>query len=344
MSKIILLGDTHLSARGGSSKFSKFFNKFFTDVLYPYVDKHDIKTIYQLGDLFDNRVSLSLKAYHASKDEWFGPLQELNCTMHVLLGNHDIVHKNTLKINSPELLLGEYKNINIINKPQQIDIFDVIPWICQENENYIFNEFINRPNRARYCLGHFEFSGFPMYKGSEPLDHGYAHSAFDNYEMVFSGHFHHKSSKGNIQYVGTPYEITWSDYSDPKGFHVLDTKTGVIQFIENPYTIFSKIIYNDGWSGDINSVRDKIIRVIVQEKNDIYKFDRFIDSIKMNDPHEVIIVENMDEFKNGEVEENVNLEDSSSIINSYIDSLSTDVDKTQLKNYIQSLYNEALTL
>lgn len=344
MSKVILLGDCHLSARNGSSKFSRFFNKFFTDVLYPYVKEHGIKEIYQLGDLFDNRVSLTLKSYHQCKDAWFKPLEELDCTMYVLLGNHDIVHKNTLEVNSPELLLGEYKNIRVIRNPVRIDEFDILPWICQENSDYIFNEFIKRKDRARYCLGHLELTGFSMYRGGESITHGYSPSLFDGYEMVFSGHYHHKSQRGNVLYVGTPYEITWSDYADPKGFHVLDTDTGKLEFIQNPYTMFARVVYNDKWSGDISTLAEKFVKVVVQEKADLYVFDKFIDSIKLVNPHDLTIIENLDEFKDGEVNENISLEDSSAIISNYIDGITTDLNKDKIKSYVQSLYNEAITL
>lgn len=159
MSKVILLGDCHLGARNGSSRFSTHFNKFFTDVLYPYAKKHKIKDIYQLGDMFDNRTNLSYKAFHACKDIWFSPLAELGITMHVLLGNHDIYHKNTLRINSPELLLGEYNNIKVYKEPTQVDCFDIIPWICEENQQAV-HDFMNRKGAAPYCLGHFEIAGF----------------------------------------------------------------------------------------------------------------------------------------------------------------------------------------
>ena len=341
--KVAILGDTHLGARNGSSKFSIFFNKFFQDFFYPYLLKNGIKTIYQLGDLFDNRTALSLKAYHACKDVWFQPLQDHDITMHVLLGNHDIYHKNTLEINSPELLLGEYSRIKVHKEIATIGDFDIIPWICDENRKEV-EVFLTSNKTSRFCLGHFEISGFAMYRGAEAHSEGISTSLFEKYEMVFSGHYHHKSSKGNISYVGTPYEITWSDYADPKGFHILDTDTGKIEFIENPFTMFRRVVHNNGWSGDIKSLSEKYVKVVVQEKRDLYTYDRFIDSIKLVSPHDITIIENLDEFKDGDIEESINLEDSSAIIDSYIDGLTTDLDKSKIKSYMRGLYNEAISL
>jgi hypothetical protein len=344
MAKVILLGDAHLGARNGSSKFSSFFNAFFSDVLYPYVKKHKIKHIFQLGDMFDNRTTLSIKAYYASKNIWFSPLSDMGVTMHILLGNHDIVHKNNLEINSPELLLGEYSdNIKVYKEPTTVGEFDIVPWVCQENEQQI-QDFLLRKDKARFCLGHFEISGFAMYRGAEAHSDGLTPAVFDGYEMAFSGHYLHKSQKGNILYVGTPYEITWSDYADPKGFHVLDTKTGKLEFIDNPFTMFRRVVYNNGWTGDINSLRDKYVKVVIQEKKDLYSYDRFLDSIKLVGAYDITIIENFDEFKDGEVDESINLEDSTAIIDSYIDGLTTDIDKSKIKTYMRSLYNEALTL
>jgi hypothetical protein len=50
----------------------------------------------------------------------------------------------------------------------------------------------------------------------------------------------------------------------------------------------------------------------------------------------------MSEFESGSVDENVDLEDTLSILSTYVDSLSTDVDKEKIKNFMKSLYVEAL--
>ena len=44
-----------------------------------------------------------------------------------------------------------------------------------------------------------------------------------------------ENSAENIYYMGTQYQITFADLSETKGFHILDTNTREIEFIENPY-------------------------------------------------------------------------------------------------------------
>lgn len=59
-----------------------------------------------------------------------------------------------------------------------------------------------------------------------------------------SGHYHHRSSTHPIQYLGA-YPMVWSDYSDPRGFHLFDTETHALTFVPNPYTMFARFVYDD---------------------------------------------------------------------------------------------------
>lgn len=344
--KIIILGDLHLGARNGSNHFSDYFNRFFSDVLYPYMKKNDIKKILQLGDLFDNRTNLSYKAFHRCKNVWFKQMGEYGFSMDVLIGNHDITYKHTLEINSPELLLGEYPHINAITNPTVLEYdgvnIDVIPWICDENKDECF-EFMKRKSRSEFCVGHFEISGFQMQKGIDSHG-GISSSVFDGYSQVLSGHYHTRSTKGNIIYTGIPYEITWSDHADPKGFYVLDTKTKKLSFIRNPLTMFEKVIYKNGSSVNLQSLAGKIVKVIVQEKKDSIAFEKFMDSLKLVSTYDFNVIDGGESAAGGTLDEELNVEDTPGIIKNYIQGLDTTVDKDNLNSYMMSLYNEALTL
>lgn len=345
--KVVILGDLHCGARNGSELFSDYFNRFFTEVLYPYCQGNDIKHILQLGDLIDNRTSLAYKPFYRAKDVWFKRMGELGIEMTVLLGNHDICYRNSLSINSPELLLGEYSHIKIVNKPTQIMIgnteFDIIPWICDENVDEV-SRFVSRKNRGSVLLAHLELSGFPMSKGDQPHVGPNKSSMFDDYSVVFTGHFHTRSSKGNINYTGTPYEITWSDYADPKGFYVYDTITGKYEFIRNPLTVFEKVYYKAGSSFDIKNLRGKIVKVIVSDKGDPVKYEHWLDSVRLVEPHELKIVDGDITVSDDTIDGDVEITDTKTIIKNYIEKLDTTVSLDELNTYMQNLYKEAQTL
>ena len=346
MSKVVILGDCHLGARNGSNHFQQYFNRFFNEILYPYCQKNDVKHILQLGDLFDNRTNLTYKSFHTCRDVWFKQMGDLGINMTMLLGNHDIAYRHSLEINSPELLLGEYEHICVINQPTQIAIdgvkFDIIPWLCEENETQI-QEFVKRKDKGAILLGHLELSGFPMYKGVESHSGGISSSMFDGYNLVFSGHYHTRSEKGNIVYTGIPYEITWADYADPKGFYVYDTVKNTYEFVRNPLTMFEKIHYNNGSSVKIESLTGKIVKVIVGEKKDPVVYERWLDSIRLVSPYELSTIENSVLTVDGELDDSIQIEDTPTIIKSYIEQIETQVDKDELNRYMQALYFEALT-
>jgi len=191
-------------------------------------------------------------------------------------------------------------------------------------------------------MGHFELSGFEMMKGIPKYD-GIDGKFLSNYTKVFSGHYHTASSKGNITYLGTPYELTWSDYKDPKGFYVFDTETNEVEFIKNPFSMYEKIYYNDEEQLEIdyNNFEEKFLKVIVVNKTDYSKFDTLIDNLYKINPAEIKIIEDMSEFESSSVDDNLNLEDTMTLLSEYVDGIETDADKVKLKTLLRELYVEA---
>ena len=167
---------------------------------------------------------------------------ESKICMDIIPGNHDIFHKNTNEVNSLKELLSSYSNINIIEQPE-IKTYDNIrflflPWLNGENYQP-FMKWVSE-NDADILLGHLELAGFPMYAGVQN-QHGMEADLFKKFKQTWSGHFHHRSSKGNIHYLGTQYELTQSDAGDAKGFHIFDTETQTLEFQKNPYTLYETI-------------------------------------------------------------------------------------------------------
>ena len=348
--KIAILGDTHFGVRGDSLKFHDYYKKFYDNVFFPYLKENNITNVFQLGDLFDRRKFINFNTLALSKQYFFDQIADLELKFYTLLGNHDIFWKESLEVNSTGLVLGEYSQyINLIDKPTPVAFpdgttIDLIPWICKENQKEVF-EFIDE-SKSDLCFGHFEIAGFPMYKGMVG-HHGLSHEMFAKYERVLSGHYHTRSKQENIEYIGTPYEMTWQDYNDPRGFCVFDTETRELEFIKNPYTIHEKITYDDknqDPDASIIDIKDKYVKVAVVNKSDLYKFDQFINELYTKDAHEIKIIEDFSEFNDGEISTEINIEDTMSILSNYVDSVETDENKEEIKSVLKELYLEAINL
>jgi DNA repair exonuclease SbcCD nuclease subunit len=347
--KVAIITDQHFGARNDSIAFLDYFEKFYNEVFFPTLTEHNIDTVLVLGDTFDRRKYVNFYALQRAKEMFFDKLANRNIKVHMLAGNHDTYFKNTNDVNSPDLLLREYDNINVIDHPATIYIDEtpicMMPWICPEN----YQDSIDTINdtKAEICMGHFEIAGFAMYRGMESHD-GLSKETFDKFDMVFSGHYHHKSDDGHIYYVGNPYELTWQDYNDPRGFHLFDLGSRKLQFIRNPFSMFARVEYNDKEQEPVDldalDLTGKYVKLVVVNKTDYYKFDRFIQKLYNKGCHDIKIVEDMSEFQEGEIDESINLEDTLSVLGHYVDSIETDLDKEKIKTYMRALYTEAVNI
>jgi DNA repair exonuclease SbcCD nuclease subunit len=346
--KIALLGDTHFGVRNDARHFHEYYEKFYSEVFFPYLEEHGINTILQLGDLFDRRKYINFLSLAESRRYFFDECQKKKIQLHTLIGNHDIFWRNSLEINSPDLLLRDYDNITLWTKHGTLEldgaVFDIIPWMCSENEKEIC-EFILK-STSPYCIGHFELVGYFMQRGQ--ISHeGYEDTFLKNYDQVYSGHYHSRSASadGKIVYIGTPYEMFWSDYKDQKGFGVFDTHSKVYKFVPNPHRIFYKLVYDDTkeMSEDFFTTTNKYIKVVVVQKTNPQKFDSFMDEIYKMNPIDVTIVEDLNEMVNNEEDTVDQAQDTLTILSNYIDQQTIQVEPQKLKTVMRELYLEALS-
>lgn len=354
MNKVVILGDTHFGARGDSLDFIKYFEKFYSEIFFPEIRNRGIKTIIQLGDLFDRRKFINFNSLHTARKYFFDKIEEYDLELITLLGNHDVSFKNTLEVNSSMLLLDGYQNIKIFKDFGKIDIngidVDIVPWICEENHSDILKQIKN--SKSQMCVGHFEINGFEMDRGNVFKGGHMDKKDLLKYDIVLSGHFHHRSDDNHIFYVGTPYELTWSDWNDPRGFHIFDVSTRELEFIENPFKMFHKVSYDDEvqdstyWLNfDYASKKDTYIKIVTVNKKDPYLFDTVVDKFYKAGVCDIGIVEDFTDTKEDQQQDDVDqAEDTITIINKVIDSSKLDVDSDKLKNILKEVYIEALNI
>ena len=350
--KIALITDTHAGARGDSLVFNEFFMKFWENTFFPYIEENNIKHIIHLGDVVDRRKFISFVTLNSWRTRFFDRLRNSGVTMDVIVGNHDVTYKNTNEINAMDELFHGYDNINTFTSPTE-KLYDgkniaLCPWINSSNYTESL-DFLSKTT-AKVVFGHFDITGFEMDRGNVSHD-GLSADIFSSFYSAYSGHFHHKSSKGNIQYLGNPYEITWADHDDPRGFHIFDTDTLDTEFIRNPHTIFHKIFYDDTnqtmeyWKDfDYSAYGNTYIKLVVLNKTNTYQFDYALNNLYNVSPADLTIVEDIVEPSESSVEIVDESEDTMTILSKYIDQLTIDVDSDKLKRLLKKLYVESLEM
>lgn len=352
--KVAVITDQHFGVRGDSTLFLDYYEKFYRDVFFPTLDARDIKVVLDLGDTFDRRKYINYLTLRRAKEMYFDELQKRGIKVYSVVGNHTTYFKNTNETNSMDLLLKEYTNYEVYTDEPIVVTLDgcdimLSPWICASNAESSFKAF--KETSAKIVMGHFEFAGFEVMKG-QLAEHGLETTDFKKFSAVYSGHYHHPSSHDNITYLGAPYEMTWTDYDGKRGFHLFDTQTLDMEFIQNPYSIFHKIEYDDVDMTvedidelDVSMLTSTYVKVIVKNKTNPYTFDMFIDKLQSAGCADVKVVEdhlNFDTLNNNELIDEA--QDTMSLLRTYVDSMEIKANKEKVTVFLRDLYQEAMSL
>lgn len=345
--RIALLNDTHFGCRNDSPSFIEYQNRFYDELFFPYIIEKKIDTLIHLGDVVDRRKFINHNTAHNFKLKFWNRLDELNIDTHIIVGNHDTYYKNTNEVNALQNL-NLSKQTKVYTKATEISLggLDILllPWICDDNLEDTIQAIDN--STSQICMGHLEIKGFEMHNGIIN-EHGLEKEQLKRFEKVLSGHFHKKSDDKHIYYLGTQYEMTWSDYNCPKGFHIFDTETREMERISNPITIFKKIIYDDTKINyDMFKVEDYdkcFVKLFVSQRTNEEMYNRLIEKFynKIN-LHELVIAEDPSDIKSTVREDVLSQgEDTLTFLGNYIDQIDTKLNKKKLKEFAKELYMEA---
>jgi DNA repair exonuclease SbcCD nuclease subunit len=352
VTKVAIITDQHFGARNDSIHFLDYYERFYSTTFFPVLEEHGIDTVLILGDTFDRRKYVNFFTLKRTREMFFDKLYAKGIQVHMLAGNHDTYFKNTNDVNSVDLLLQEYNNINVISKPTNINVKNtnicMVPWVCPENYNDCIS--VMSDTDADICMGHFEIAGFAMYRGM-PSQEGLSRELFRKFDFTFSGHYHHRSAADGIHYLGNPYELTWQDYNDDRGFHIFDLNTRDLTFIKNPNVMFHRIIYDDKVESiteindkDLSKYTNTYVKVVVVNKTIPYLFDKFMNNLYGVNPVDITIAEDFTDLTEGVEDDMVDqAEDTITIINKFVDGIQEEhIDNERLKTVMRELYVEAL--
>ena len=348
MSKVAFITDTHYGVRNDNHHFYNYFSNFFNNHFFPTIETQRVDKIVHLGDVVDRRKFINFLTSKHLREDFINPISDMGVPMDIIVGNHDTYYKNTNDVNALNELLRSYSNINSYTNAVDVDMCGVptlyLPWICTDNLHASIATLNN--SKAQVCLGHLEIDGFTMHPG-HVMHGGLTKSLFDKFELTCSGHFHHRSSRGDIHYLGSPYEMSWSDYGNQKGFHIYDTETRELTFYPNPEKMFHRIVFDLDEEPKIHArdIEGKYVKFVVRINVKQSLIDSYVSEIEKYNPLDLTVIDesmitNQDDYEVTAEE----IEDTFTIVSKYIDNFDTVVDKDRVKKKINELYQQAMTL
>jgi DNA repair exonuclease SbcCD nuclease subunit len=357
MNRIWLLSDTHLGCRANSVLWLNIIEDYFYNFFIPLVKKEFRQgdVLFHLGDVFDNRQSLNLAAQDLGI-RVFEELSKIFPEIHVIVGNHDIMKKNSNDISSVDCI-KYIPNVTVHKEPKIIEYAGVkcllMPWRRDSTHEKETLNSITEDIDYMFC--HTETQGVQTTTSTRHLHEGGNDLAiFKRFKNVFSGHIHYRQEKGNFILVGNPYQMTRSDRGNQKGVYLLDLTTSDYKFIQNDSSpSFIRYYINDILERQISDILEEIkgnfvdifIPSNVLGKYNINKFMDFLDGhAKSLEPRiydEENPVETDDDIQSSDFTGEINL---MSIAADHINSLGYDEDlKVRLIKSVSDLYKQTIT-
>jgi len=132
-------------------------------------------------------------------------------------GNHDLYYREKRDLTSIPFIKNQ-KNIVLVNDVYTEGEVSLVPWLVGDEWTKM------KRLDSRYVFGHFELPSFKMNAMVEMPDHGGLNGGhFPNQEYVFSGHFHLRQQRGNVNYIGNAFPHNFADaWDDDRGMMVLE--------------------------------------------------------------------------------------------------------------------------
>jgi DNA repair exonuclease SbcCD nuclease subunit len=169
-----------------------------------------------LGDWHHHRAAINLQTLHFS----LRSLQKLSAAFeqfYFIPGNHDLYYRDKRDIHGAEWA-QHLPNITVVNDWFKQDDVIIAPWLVGDDHRKLAKM------SAKYMFGHFELPHFKMNAMVEMPDHGEIKvENFTGIESVYSGHFHLRQKKRNINYIGNCFPHNFADAGDDqRGMMVLE--------------------------------------------------------------------------------------------------------------------------
>jgi len=204
--KAIVFTDIHFGLKSNSLLHNQDCERF-VDWVIATGREHGCETGMFLGDWHHHRASINLQTLNFSLQS-LEKLSRSFSQFFFIPGNHDLYYRDKRDIHSAAWA-RHIPNIHICNDWFEEGDVIIAPWLVGDDHKRI------QKMSAKYMFGHFELPHFKMNAMVEMPDHGDIKvEHFGEYDRVFSGHFHLRQQKNNINYIGNAFPHNFADAGD----------------------------------------------------------------------------------------------------------------------------------
>lgn len=301
---MIFIADIHIGLNKSNPNFYRATEDLFIELADVCV-RRSIDTIAVLGDIFENRRIISQKSLKTAQK-----VIEICKDIQLILvrGNHDTYYEANVY---PNWLTALRKYPNVITVEDGPTFFKkndmcFVPWGYD----------ISTLDWTGYLLGHFEISSFQMNDGFE-CNTGRRPEDFKRFRHVYSGHFHHPSSRGNITYLGTPFQHDFGDVGSARGYYIF--KDGELEFIE--FTNAPKFIkiFTDDFDEQKHLVHNNYVKLIFSSDYGVNKNTRIVEEAEALRPISIgVDTTRLGQFGNVENEELIQYTDTQEMFKDFL--------------------------
>ena len=214
--KLLFIGDIH----GKKSSFETV--KLVLDNLEKTIKENDIEKVFFMGDINDSKANIRAEIQNLFFNYFLSFQKELSkIHFYLLVWNHDYVNSKECKEHSLEAF-KVLSNVTVIDsvliEKFNKKVFCFIPYM---NDNDFISVVKEQKEIDYFCI-HQDVAGF---KYNDLTDRVAENSILPELFLdskVISGHIHKPDEKGNILYVGTPYQESFSEAGQAKRLVLLD--------------------------------------------------------------------------------------------------------------------------
>ena len=238
------------------------------------------ENIFFLGDLFHERAKIDVLNYLKTFECIFKRMTDdcQNINFYVLVGNHDMYHKERWDVNSVKPL-SAIPGVHIIQSPVTTNIGGrQIDWLPHtENPVAELEKLKEDSGKAGDILfAHLAVHGAMLNtlygtRSDVIVEHDNEMvpvdvNSFDDWDMTLLGHYHgaqHLNDK--VEYVGSPLQLGFGEAFQSKHVIVLDLKTLKKEYIENTFSPKHLIVSPEDVQNEAYDLSGQFVRIAVSD-------------------------------------------------------------------------------